>query len=255
MAVGFCVSNIYLFFSIFLFVRASDARSHWRKNQVRLWKSSFHPVKLFSWWWVKSLELLGFALTQFLAWWSSYQQLLSLAYLLWFARWIRGKQKENKATNSKNESWCAVTVELGPRRRILLPRLKSNIGNDQLSVDLGCFYVYFLFGYLLYGALFSALIGGRPRSRQSTIHDAGDYFPYIFSICDLLKRDGQFPDGLTCLLTSIYSVHLPPSLWWFRIPFGVQVWEKTGLIHGIIDSELLLEQFGFAAKIYRVGNF
>jgi len=126
----------------------------------------------------------------------------------------------------------------------------DSLGKLPIGTILFGFIVYFLGGYLLYGALFGA-IGAAVDDQTDTQQfmfpvTAPLVLSYIVSITVILRN----PDGPLAFWMSIIPFTSPIAMV-VRLPFGVPLWQLalsiTLLIAGFIGTVWL------AARIYRVG--
>ncbi|MDO7874188.1 ABC transporter permease [Hymenobacter sp. ASUV-10] len=126
----------------------------------------------------------------------------------------------------------------------------ASLGKLPIGIILFGFIVYFLGGYLLYGALFGA-IGAAVDDQTDTQQfmfpvTAPLVLSYIVSITVILRN----PDGPLAFWMSIIPFTSPIAMV-VRLPFGVPLWQLglsiALLIAGFIGTVWL------AARIYRVG--
>ena len=126
----------------------------------------------------------------------------------------------------------------------------NSLGKLPIGIILFGFIVYFLGGYLLYGALFGA-IGAAVDDQTDTQQfmfpvTAPLVLSYIVSITVILRN----PDGPLAFWMSIIPFTSPIAMV-VRLPFGVPLWQLglsiALLIAGFIGTVWL------AARIYRVG--
>ena len=126
----------------------------------------------------------------------------------------------------------------------------ATLGNLPLGTILFGFIIYFLGGYLLYGALFGA-VGAAVDDQTDTQQFM---FPitmplilsYIVGVSVILRN----PDGPVAFWMSMFPLTSPIAMV-IRLPFGVPMWQLTLsivlLILGFIGTVWV------AARIYRVG--
>lgn len=123
------------------------------------------------------------------------------------------------------------------------------VSSINLPLVIGMFVVYFLLGYLLYGALFGAV-----GSLVDNDSDAGQFslpitVPLLLAII-CLPMVAENPSGAVSFWLSIIPF-TSPVIMLIRIPFGVPVWEVI-LSCGLLIITVIACMY-VSAKIYRAG--
>lgn len=114
---------------------------------------------------------------------------------------------------------------------------------------IGCFFVYFLGGYLLYSALFAAVGAAVDNETETQQFMLPVTLPLVFSFI-VAQSIIQNPDSALGFWFSIIPF-TSPVVMMVRIAFGVPTWE-LGLSIGLLIIGFLLTTW-LAGKIYRTG--
>ena len=127
------------------------------------------------------------------------------------------------------------------------------IVNQIRSLDwvtiIGCFLVFFILGYMLYGTLYAAigsLVDNNTDSQQFTLPVT---VPLIIAIITSFYIVNN-PDSSLSVWLSMIPFTSPISMM-VRIPFGVPIWQIV--LSVIILAGTFVAMTWFAAKIYRTG--
>ncbi len=130
-----------------------------------------------------------------------------------------------------------------------IARIYSAISSINYSLMIISFIIFFLGGYLLYGALFAAIGGAVDNETDTQQFMLPITIPLIFSII-MAQFVIQHPDSSLSFWLSIIPF-TSPVIMMVRIPFGIQAWElwlSVGvLILGFLGTTWL------AGRIYRTG--
>lgn len=125
----------------------------------------------------------------------------------------------------------------------------SAINSINFGLMIGSFIIFFLGGYLLYGALFAAIGGAVDNETDTQQFMLPITIPLIFSII-MAQFVINHPDSSLAFWLSIIPF-TSPVIMMVRIPFGIQAWElwlSVGvLILGFLGTTWL------AGRIYRTG--
>jgi ABC-2 type transport system permease protein len=123
------------------------------------------------------------------------------------------------------------------------------IKNINLFLIIGSFIFFFLFGYLLYSAMFAAIGAAVDNETETQQFMLPVTIPLIFAII-IMMQTFQNPNGTLSLWCS-YIPFTSPIIMMARVPFGVSGWEI--LISGIILVASFIGMTWLSSKIYRVG--
>lgn len=123
------------------------------------------------------------------------------------------------------------------------------IKNINLFLIIGSFIFFFLFGYLLYSAMFAAIGAAVDNETETQQFMLPVTIPLIFAII-IMMQTFQNPNGTLSLWCS-YIPFTSPIIMMARVPFGVSGWEI--LISGIILVVSFIGMTWLSSKIYRVG--
>ncbi len=137
------------------------------------------------------------------------------------------------------------------------PKIDSNQVNDIFNVlhdinvvlILVAFVIYFIGGYLLYGALFAAVGSAVDNETDTQQFMLPITVPLIFAIIVMMQTLNN-PDSSLSFWFSIIPF-TSPILMMARLPFGVPLWELALSITLLIITFVFMTWF--AARIYRVG--
>ena len=123
------------------------------------------------------------------------------------------------------------------------------IQSINFSAILWSFLFYFVFGYLLYAALFAAIGGMVDNETDSSQFVSIVQVPLLISImCATMMAEN--PDNSIGFWLSMIPFTSPVSMM-FRIPFGVPYWQVILSIAILIITFVLITWL--ASKIYRTG--
>jgi ABC-2 type transport system permease protein len=151
-------------------------------------------------------------------------------------------QQISKQNTSVNDS-SKLTAE-DPTKKIF-----ESLANINFPLVLTCFLIYFLGGYLLYGALFAAIGAAVDNETETQQFMMPVTIPLIFSFI-VAQSVITNPDSQLGFWFSIFPL-TSPVVMMVRIAFGVPAWELglsiALLIGGFIGSTWI------AGKIYRTG--
>jgi len=121
--------------------------------------------------------------------------------------------------------------------------------NINLPLIIGSFVFFFLFGYLLYSAMFAAIGAAVDNETETQQFMLPVTIPLIFAII-IMMQTFQNPNGALSLWCS-YIPFTSPIIMMARVPFGISGWEI--LISGTILVLSFVAMTWLSSKIYRVG--
>lgn len=129
-------------------------------------------------------------------------------------------------------------------------RLLQSLDTLPVGTIIGCFLFYFLFGYMLYSALFAVVGSAVDNETETQQFMLPVTVPLIFTIMLSQSVIINNPDGALSIWLSMIPLTSPIAMM-IRIPFGVPVWQialsMVLMIGGFIGTTYV------ASRIYRVG--
>jgi ABC-2 type transport system permease protein len=129
-------------------------------------------------------------------------------------------------------------------------RLLQSLDTLPVGTIIGCFLFYFLFGYMLYSALFAVVGSAVDNETETQQFMLPVTLPLIFTIMLSQSVIINNPDGALSIWLSMIPLTSPIAML-IRIPFGVPVWQialsMVLMIGGFIGTTYV------ASRIYRVG--
>jgi len=206
---------------------------------------------------VKSTELMFgkiigialVALTQFLLWIVLSGAIISVGSAVFGLDKLTGSDPTELVSTMgvDADQMEAVTAQLGEESE--MGTVISTLRNLPYGQILGLFFVYFIFGYLLYASLFAAI--------GSAVENEGDTqqlqmpltIPLMLAYMIALYAF-RAPDSTIAFWGSIIPF-TSPIVMISRLPFGVPAWEIF-LSVGLLVATFVLCAWA-SAKIYRVG--
>lgn len=237
-AIGF-LSGILIY--IFIFVYGNQIMQGVIEEKstriVEILVSSLKPFQLMM---GKIMGIGAVGLTQFLIW------VVLIGTLSTVVMGVLGMQMpQQQAMELANPEFAQATPDTGEVTEIL----QVISGIDFVTLVL-CFIVYFLGGYLLYGALFAAI-----GSAVDAPADAQQFMfpitiPLIVAYMGLFVFILQDPTSTTSFWLSVVPLTSPIAMMG-RISYGVPFWELA-LSMGLLVAGFLSTTW-LAGKIYRIG--
>jgi ABC-2 type transport system permease protein len=251
MVVGM-VSGIMIYMFIFLFgVQVMRGVIEEKTNRiVEVIVSSVKPFQLMM---GKIVGVAMVGLTQFILW------IVFTATIIFTVQMVFADKL--KMPTQQESSMKAVTngsLQNAPEQQLAKDAENSNneygvfyeaISSVNYPVMIVSFIFYFLFGYLLYGALF-AIVGSAVDNETDTQQFMLPItIPLILSIV-MLQVIIMNPDGSLAFWLSMIPLTSPVTMM-VRIPFGVPYWQ-IALSVGLLIAGFLFTTW-LAARIYRTG--
>jgi ABC-2 type transport system permease protein len=243
-----CGFAIYMFIFIF---GAQVMRGVIEEKTSRIVEVIISSVKPFQLMMGKILGIAAVALTQLIIW------VILTSGIVMVAQSVLLDEKSQNAL--QNYTQTQGTAQLGNQMGGDIARLD---GNQQKMVDvmvaiksvnlflvIGSFIFFFLFGYLLYSAMFAAIGAAVDNETETQQFMLPVTIPLIFSII-IMMQTFQNPNGTLSLWCS-YIPFTSPIIMMARVPFGVSGWEI--LISGLILVISFIGMTWLSSKIYRVG--
>lgn len=161
------------------------------------------------------------------------------------------------ASANKDQQMQQVQAMVGKEemKRVAQPdgaaqTIMASIDSIPVAYTLSCFIFYFLFGYLIYSALFAAVGSAVDNETETQQFIFPITLPLIFTFALSQSFIINNPDSPMSVWLSIIPFTSPIAMM-IRIPFGVPVWQ--------LATSMVLLVLGFlltawvAARIYRVG--
>ena len=230
-----------IYFSIFLF-RSQVLRSVIVEKTNRIVEVIISSVKPFELMMGKIIGNALVGLTQFAAW-----IVLTLAIYFIASGIILGPEVMS-ATGTIMSQEINKLTETTEAQNIMLEAVNM-IQTINFDAILWSFLIYFLFGFLLYAALFAAIGGMVDNETDSNQFITVLTIPLILAIvCSPAMMENP-ENGLTLWLSMIPFTS--PIAMMIRIPFGVPYWQLGISVTILILTFVLMTWV--AAKIYRTG--
>ena len=238
--IGFVLAFV-IYFSIFLF-SSQVLRSVIVEKTNRIVEVIISSVKPFELMMGKIIGNALVGLTQFAAW-----IVLTLAIYFIASGIILGPEVMS-ATGTIMSQEINKLTETTEAQNIMLEAVNM-IQTINFDAILWSFLIYFLFGFLLYAALFAAIGGMVDNETDSNQFITVLTIPLILAIvCSPAMMENP-ENGLTLWLSMIPFTS--PIAMMIRIPFGVPYWQLGISVTILILTFVLMTWV--AAKIYRTG--
>ncbi|MEO9965910.1 MAG: ABC transporter permease [Reichenbachiella sp.] len=236
------VSSFLLYMFIFIY-GMQIMRGVTQEKTSRIIEVMIASVRPFQLMMGKIIGIAAVGLTQFVLWAVMTTALTSVTTSLMIDRTSVAEQmvvqtaEDAEVEQIKNESAAFDLLKI--TERINLP------------VILSCFLIYFLGGYLLYGALLAAIGSAVDSEADSQQFMLPITLPLIFSMM-MISIVIQEPHGSLAFWLSIIPF-TSPIIMMMRLPFDVPFWELA------LSISLLIAGFcsttWIAGRIYRIGIF
>jgi ABC-2 type transport system permease protein len=248
MVIGYA-SGFLIYMFIFLF-GAQVMRGVIEEKTSRIVEVVVSSVKPFQLMMGKIIGIALVGLTQFALW-----VILTVAFV------TIAKQADFLNKGKPNTEQSAATQDLmkvNPTGASMeQPKIDNNQVNDifnvlhdvNIALLLVAFVIYFIGGYLLYGALFAAVGSAVDNETDTQQFMLPITVPLIFAIIVMMQTLNN-PDSSLSFWLSIIPF-TSPILMMARLPFGVPPWELALSITLLVITFVFMTWF--AAKIYRVG--
>jgi ABC-2 type transport system permease protein len=129
-------------------------------------------------------------------------------------------------------------------------KIMASIESIPIAYTVGCFLFYFLFGYLLYSAIFAMVGSAVDNETETQQFMLPITLPLVFTFILSMNFIINNPDSSLSVWLSMIPFTSPIAMM-IRIPFGVPAWQ--------LAASMLLMILGFlfttwvASRIYRVG--
>ncbi len=238
---------IYMF--IFLF-GAQVMRGVIEEKTSRIVEVIISSVKPFQLMMGKILGIAAVALTQLLVW------VILTTGIVITAQSMLLDQKTQKAIKEYSQNSSQISniangsdvSKLDGNQQKMVSFMVA-LKNINLPLIIGSFVFFFLFGYLLYSAMFAAIGAAVDNETETQQFMLPVTIPLIFSII-IMMQTFQNPNATLSIWCS-YIPFTSPIIMMARIPFGVSGWEI--LISGIILVASFISLTWLTSKIYRVG--
>lgn len=241
------IMSFFIYMFVFMFGNMV-MRSVIEEKQTRIVEVVVSSVKPFDLMFGKIVGVAGVAITQFLIW------VVLTVVLVFGFNMVAGNDLMQGGTDQiaqvagidAQNAVASITADQSQLGGIL-----SAISQIDFPYILGCFFIYFILGYLLYAAMFAAVgsaVDNEADTQQLTLPIT---VPLILGLM-IMIHTFQHPDSQLSFWASIIPF-TSPMVMLARVPFegGVPLWEL------LLSIGLLFLTFVFtvylAGKIYRVG--
>jgi len=197
---------------------------------------------------IVGIALVG--LTQFLLWILLTFALASVATSLLVDKKMEAKVVAEQMKTSGMDRQALEELGATPKaKQDITAKVFEQLGNINFPLILGCFFMYFLGGYLLYSALFAAIGAAVDNETETQQFMLPVTIPLILSFV-VAQSIVQNPDSQLGFWFSMIPF-TSPVVMMVRIAFGVPAWELALSIGLLITG--FLGTTWLAGKIYRTG--
>lgn len=232
---------VIIYFAIFLF-SSQVLRGVIEEKTNRIIEVIISSVKPFELMMGKIIGIALVGLTQFMLW-----IVLTVGIYLVAGGIFLGPEILSPSGTVMTEQIEQIT-EISKGQDIMLEAVNM-IKSINFSAILLSFLFYFVFGYLLYAALFAAIGGMVDNETDSNQFSTVVSFPLIIAIvCAPMMVDN--PDSSLGIWLSMIPFTSPVSMM-IRVPFGVPYWQVAVSLIILILTFILITWL--AGKIYRTG--
>jgi ABC-2 type transport system permease protein len=236
------VAAFMIYFFVFLYA-SQVMRGVIEEKSNRIIEVIISSVKPFELMMGKIIGVALVGLTQFLLW------VILTFTLTTVVGGIIGSQKYD---SSSIKSALSTNTDLSAKQRVTMEdfsTIMDGIADINFPVIAGCFIVFFLGGYLVYGALFAATgaaVDSEADTQQFMIPLSS---PLLLSII-MLQHILMNPDSNLSFWMSMFPL-TSPIVMMARIPFGVPYWQIALSIAFLISG--FIGAVWIAGRIYRTG--
>lgn len=197
---------------------------------------------------IVGIALVG--LTQFLLWILLTFTLASVATSLLIDKKMEAKVVAEQMKTTGMDQQALEELGATPKaKQDITAKVFEQLGNINFPLILGCFFMYFLGGYLLYSALFAAIGAAVDNETETQQFMLPVTIPLILSFV-VAQSIVQNPDSQLGFWFSMIPF-TSPVVMMVRIAFGVPAWELA-LSIGLLIAGFLGTTW-LAGKIYRTG--
>lgn len=245
------IMSFFIYIFVFMFGNMV-MRSVIDEKQSRIVEVVVSSVKPFDLMLGKIVGVAGVAVTQFFIW-----IVLTLVLVFGFQA-VAGKDLMQKAMGSGTEQVAQMAGADGANIVDALSASNPEVGGVLSALSqidfgyiLGCFFVFFVLGYLLYAAMFAAVGSAADNEADTQQLTLPITAPLIIGLF-IMIHTFQHPDSALSFWASIIPF-TSPMVMLARIPFegGVPTWELL-LSIGLLFLTFLFVVY-LSGKIYRVG--
>jgi len=241
------ISGFAIYMFIFLF-GAQVMRGVIEEKTSRIVEVIISSVKPFQLMMGKILGIAAVGLTQLLIW----VMLTSGIVMVAEAMLVGDKTSQAQIQNTIGQASAnpmggdAAAMAPSPNK---MEAIFTMLGNANLPYIIGCFFFFFIGGYLLYSAMFAAVGAAVDNETESQQFMLPVTIPLILSIIIMMST---FQDPNSSL--SFWFSMIPftsPIIMMARIPFGVPDWQLA--LSALILIVSFIGMTWLSSKIYRVG--
>ena len=155
-------------------------------------------------------------------------------------------QIQNTITQVQSNPMASEAAGMDPSK---VEGIFNMIGSANLPFIVGCFFFFFIGGYLLYAAMFAAIGAAVDNETESQQFMLPVTIPLILAIV-IMMSTFQDPNSSLSFWFSMIPL-TSPIIMMARVPFGVPGWELA--LSGIILVASFVGMTWMSGKIYRVG--
>ena len=251
LAIGF-ISGFMIYISVFIY-GAQVMRSVIEEKSSRVIEVMISAVKPIQLMLGKIIGVACVGLTQFLLW-VVFTAIISSVTGRFLASDQLKKQLENTKKVQMNEKTQQIADEANEvldekKGGGMIEKVTKALSTINYVLVIGCFFFYFLFGYLLYSAMFAAVGSAGDSETDAQQFMLPVSMPLILGII-MAQSVAANPDSSMAFWASMIPF-TSPVVMMVRVPYGIPAWEIA------LSMTILLGTFlgmtWLAARIYRVG--
>ncbi len=246
MAMGIAyVSGFAIYMFIFLF-GAQVMRGVIEEKTSRIVEVIISSVKPFQLMMGKILGIAAVGLTQLIIWVMLTSAIFFVAKSFMIPDSADSAQIQNTITQVQSNPMASEAAGMDPSK---VEGIFNMIGSANLPFIVGCFFFFFIGGYLLYAAMFAAIGAAVDNETESQQFMLPVTIPLILAIV-IMMSTFQDPNSSLSFWFSMIPL-TSPIIMMARVPFGVPGWELA--LSGIILVASFVGMTWMSGKIYRVG--
>ena len=241
------ISGFAIYMFIFLF-GAQVMRGVIEEKTSRIVEVIISSVKPFQLMMGKILGIAAVGLTQLLIWVMLTTGIVLVAESVLVGDKTSQAQIQNSIGQASANPMTGDAAAMAPSPN-KMEEIFTLLGNANLPYIIGCFFFFFIGGYLLYSAMFAAVGAAVDNETESQQFMLPVTIPLILSIIIMMST---FQDPNSSL--SFWFSMIPftsPIIMMARIPFGVPNWQLA--LSAVILIVSFVGMTWLSSKIYRVG--
>ncbi|SDB91608.1 ABC transporter permease [Williamwhitmania taraxaci] len=241
------ISGFAIYMFIFLF-GAQVMRGVIEEKTSRIVEVIISSVKPFQLMMGKILGIAAVGLTQLLIWVMLTTAIVTIAKAVLVVDSSSQVQIQNTIDQASANPMAGNSAAMAPSSS-KVEAIFTMLGNANLPYIIGCFFFFFIGGYLLYSSMFAAVGAAVDNETESQQFMLPVTIPLILSIF-IMMSTFQDPDSSLSFWFSMIPF-TSPIIMMARVPFGVPDWQLA------LSAAILIASFigmtWLSSKIYRVG--